>query len=214
MVVGCPRVRDRAQCNTARVQPAPGPSEATAFGAVILAGGAGARLGGVDKASLEYAGQRLLDHALAAVAGAHDVVVVGDPLPTHVPVRFVREVPAYGGPAAALLTGRDALRSTPAQLVVLAVDMPRVTTATVRRLREAAQGHDGAFLVDASGRRQVAGVLEVVRFDAVRVTRATADPSGLALHHLLADLDLVEVPALGREGRDVDTWDDLADPTP
>jgi len=42
----------------------------TEFDAVVLAGGAGRRLGGVDKALVEVGGQDLLTRVLGAVAGA------------------------------------------------------------------------------------------------------------------------------------------------
>lgn len=179
------------------------------FCAVVLAGGTAARLGGADKATIEVGGRTLLALALDAVMDATEVVVVGEPVPTQRPVTFTRESPRYGGPAAGLLTGRDALlRATPL-LAVMAVDMPRLTPATFGRLQDAAAGHDGAVLVDPTGRRQLAMVLDVARLDGVR-----PDHEGqhdLALHRLLAPLDLAEVPALGEEHRDVDTWSDLRD---
>ncbi|QIG45039.1 NTP transferase domain-containing protein [Nocardioides anomalus] len=179
------------------------------FTAVVLAGGTAARLGGADKASVERQGRTLLVWALDAVAEADEVVVVGDPVPTGRPVTFVREDPPYGGPVAALLTGRDALSDARGQVVVLACDMPYVTAATTARLRAAAAGRDGAALVGPDGRRQLALVLDVGRLDAVRPT--PEDQHGLALHRLLAPLDLVEVPAEGEEHRDVDTWADVRD---
>lgn len=175
--------------------------------AVVLAGGTGARLGGADKSAMEYAGRTLLEHALDAVAAAAEVVVVGEQVPTSRPVTFTREDPPLGGPAAGLLAGRDALASRPELLVVLAVDMPGVTRASIDRLRAAAAGHDGAFLTGAGGRRQLAGVLRVAALDGVRPEEA----HGLPLHRLLDPLDLVLVPAVGDEGRDIDTWADLRD---
>ncbi len=176
---------------------------------MVLAGGTAARLDGADKASVEYAGRTLLEHALEALLDASEVVVVGDPVPTTRPVTFTRESPRYGGPVAALLTGRDALLRTPRTLGVLAVDMPLVTTHTFRRLHEAALGHDGAFLTDPSGRRQLAGVLDVARLEAVRP--GLEEQHNMALHRLLSGLDLVDVAPEGGEGRDVDTWADLRD---
>jgi molybdopterin-guanine dinucleotide biosynthesis protein A len=179
------------------------------FSAVVLAGGTAARLGGADKASIEHAGRTLLEWALDALLDASEVVVVGDPVPTTRPVTFTRENPRYGGPVAALLTGRDALLRRPRTLGVLAVDMPRVTAYTFRRLHEAALGHDGAFLADGDGRRQLAGVLDVDRLDAVRPDHETQH--GMALHRLLSGLDLATVGPEGEEARDVDTWADLRD---
>ncbi len=179
------------------------------FSAVVLAGGTAARMGGADKAGIELGGRTLLQHALDAVVDAVEVVVVGDPVPTDLPATFVREDPAYGGPAAALLTGLGALLEEASTVVVLAVDMPRVTPHTLRRLRLATAGHDGSALVDATGRRQLAMALDV---GALRAAASTYQAwHGLPLRDLLAPLDLVEVAATGDEGRDVDTWADLRD---
>lgn len=179
------------------------------FAAVILAGGRAARLDGIDKASVEVGGRTLLAHALDAVVDAAEVVVVGEPVLTERPVTFTTESPRYGGPVAALLTGRDALLRRTATVAVLAVDMPHLTAHTFRRLHEAAAGRDGAALTDPDGHRQLALVLDLDRLDAVR-----PDHEGqhdLALHRLLAGLDLADVPALGDEHRDLDTWADLRD---
>ncbi len=181
------------------------------FAAVVLSGGTGARLGGADKAALEVGGRTLLERALAAVAGAAEVVVVGPPVgiaPTAASVRFVVEDPPGGGPAAGLLAGVGALAPGTGLVVVLAVDMPYVGPATVARLLDALAGErtdavDGAFLVDEGGRRQLAGVLRPDRL------QAPDDPHGLPMHRLLDGLALVSVPAVGREGVDVDTWTDL-----
>ena len=134
---------------------------------------------------------------------------MGDPVPTGSPATFVREDPAYGGPAAALLTGLGALLRSAPTVVVLAVDMPRVTPQTLRRLRRAMPGHDGSALVDANGRRQLAMALDVGALQAA--APAYEAWQGLSLRDLLDPLDLVEVAATGGEDRDVDTWADLRD---
>lgn len=194
------------------------------YAAVVLSGGTARRMGGADKASLVYAGRSLLVHALAAVAAAEPVVVVGPP-PDIGPERdpdtgldsgtgpgagrkflLTREEPAGGGPVAGLVAGLDALApAAPTWVAVLAVDMPRVTADTLDRLRRAALGRDGAFLADADGRRQLAGVVSAAALDRVR----PADPGGRPLHRLLGSLNLALVAAEGDEGRDVDTWADL-----
>lgn len=184
-------------------------ADLTSFAAIVLAGGRAARMGGVDKASIEIDGRPLLAHALEAVIDAAEVVVVGDQVPTDRPVTFVREDPAYGGPVAALLTGREQLLRTLPTLAVLAVDMPRLTPATFRRLADAAVGHDGAALVGPDGRRQLAFVVRTERLDAV--APPLEERYGAALHALLAPLDLADVPAIAEEWRDVDSWSDLRD---
>ena len=116
---------------------------------------------------------------------AAEVVVVGDPVPTHRPVTFTREDPRHGGPVAALLTGRDALLDAARHgRRAGRATCPASPAQTFRRLRDAARGHDGAFLAGPDGRRQLAGVLDVARLDAVRP--GLEDQHGLALHRLLA----------------------------
>lgn len=186
----------------------PATPPAGSLAALVLAGGAAARLGGADKAAIELDGRTLLEHALEALVDAHEVVLVmPEPVPTSRPVTVVVEDPPHGGPVAGLLTGLDALARPAESVVVLAVDMPWVTAGTVHRLRVAAEGHDGAILVGDDRRRQLAAVLRTAALRA-------ADPGpegrhGLPVHRLLAGLDLAEVPADGLEGSDVDTWADL-----
>jgi molybdopterin-guanine dinucleotide biosynthesis protein A len=173
--------------------------------AVILTGGTAARLGGRDKASIEVGGRTLLDRALEATAAADPIVVVGGEVETSRPVVFAREEPAYGGPVAGLLAGRHAIDPAPDLLLVLAVDMPFVTSATVERLVAAVGEGDGAVLTAEDGRRRLVLVVRTERLDHV----APADPHGCPVHVLLAPLELREVPAVGREGHGIDTEDDL-----
>jgi molybdopterin-guanine dinucleotide biosynthesis protein A len=189
------------------------PEHLGAFAAVVLAGGTAVRMGGIDKASVELHGRTLLARALESLVDAREGVVVGDVVRTDRPVTVVVEDPRHGGPVAGLLTGRDALLRTPPLLAVLAVDMPMVTASTFDRLRAAVGGGvggaDGARLVDPDGRHPLALVLRTDRLDAVRPSRE--GQHGMALRALLAPLDLVDVPTVGAEHRDVDTWEDLRD---
>lgn len=180
------------------------------FAGVVLAGGTAARMGGVDKGGVELHGRTLLELALDAFLDADEVVVVApESVPTSRPVTVVCEDPPRGGPVAGLLTGVDALLRRPRLIGVLAVDMPRVTPATMRRLREAAAGHDGAFLVDGDGRRQLAGVLDAAALAGVRPD--LEGQHGMALQRLLAPLRLAQVCSSGDEAVDIDSWADLRD---
>ena len=187
---------------------------AAGFSGILLAGGTAARMDGIDKASIELGGRTLLEICLDAFLDADEVVVVGPrTVRTTRPVTFTREDPPLGGPVAGLLTGVDMLLR-PARLIgVLAVDMPRVSAYTFRRLREATasgeEGHDGAFLHDPTGRRQLCGVLVAEALNRVRPD--LEGQHGMSLRSLLADLDLAEVAAIGDESRDIDTWADLRD---
>lgn len=86
-------------------------------------------MGGADKALLEVAGATLLDRVLAAARPLCDVLVVVGPLrPTSVPaVEFVVEEEPGGGPAAAVAAGLGVL-GTCDVVLVLAVDLPLLTT--------------------------------------------------------------------------------------
>jgi molybdopterin-guanine dinucleotide biosynthesis protein A len=180
-----------------------------AVGAVVVAGGGAARMGGVDKGSIEVGGRTLLEHVLSALRHVADVVVVGDEVRTSRPVTFTREHPQGGGPAAALLAGLRAFPHPPGRVFVLAGDLPRVTEETLERL-EAAVGDDvdGAVLVDRGGRAQY-----LCASYRVAALLASAPPygaeHGLPMHRLLAPLRLAEVAAVGDEAVDVDTWEDL-----
>ncbi|MCW2548790.1 MAG: Molybdopterin-guanine dinucleotide biosynthesis protein A-like protein [Mycobacterium sp.] len=121
------------------------------YDAVVLAGGGSRRMGGTDKTSLLVGGVPLLERALAAVAGAAEIVVVGLPRPVAVAVRWAREEPPGAGPAAALAAG---LRGLTAPIVIaLAGDLPFVTAGVVARLVSAAQP-SGAVIADAGGAPQ------------------------------------------------------------
>ncbi len=76
---------------------------------MVLSGGGATRLDGVDKAALEHEGRTLLEHALAALGAASEIVVVGPVAPTGRPVTFTRETPPGGGPLAGLSAGVAAL---------------------------------------------------------------------------------------------------------
>ena len=184
------------------------------LGAVILTGGTGLRLGGADKASIEIGGVTLLERALAATAAATEVVVVGEQLPTSRLVTWTREEPPGGGPAAGLLAGLDAFHTAPDLVCVLAVDMPRVTAATVARLTwrvEDDLAADAALLVDGDGRRQpLAGVYRYSSLESVRPKDRSAE-HGMSIRRLVRDLAAAGVAAVADESRDVDTWDDLRD---
>lgn len=183
--------------------------ESDRIGAVVLTGGSAVRLSGADKASIELGGLTLLEHALGALLDVEEVVVVGESVPTTRPVTFTREDPVGGGPAAGVLEAMRSFARKPVVLVVLAVDMPLVTSATVRRLTTALED-DGATLVDDTGKVQY--LCAAYRTSALeRVRPPYEQEHGLAMRDLVADLRLARVPAFGPETRDIDTWDDLRD---
>jgi molybdopterin-guanine dinucleotide biosynthesis protein A len=176
-------------------------------GAIVLAGGRGRRLGGVDKPALRIGDRTLLDVALGAVAGA-PAVVVGPDRDVPPGVIVVREDPPGGGPAAAIVAGLAALPAPAADalVVVLAADLPAVDAATVRRLCVAVNG-GGAVPVDRAGRRQwLAGAWRYRGL--VAAARRRADWHGRSVRELLGPLEPVEVTGDEAATVDVDTPED------
>lgn len=183
----------------------------------MLAGGSGRRLAGSGKPELLVDGRRLIDTVLAA-CGSALVVVVSPPRAGLGDAVTVREDPPGGGPAAALATGIRALLEISADqpadrfTAVLAADLPGISASLLHRLGALLQQTPlaaGALALDPTGRRQL--LVGVWRLEPLAAAaRRRPDWSGLALSWLLADLEVVELPAGWPEVGDVDTADDLA----
>jgi molybdopterin-guanine dinucleotide biosynthesis protein A len=183
------------------------------FDALVLAGGAGRRLGGADKATIEIAGLTLLDRTIGAVADAHTVVIAGPVRVSAAPgaerVRWCREEPPGGGPVAGLAAGLVHLRSD--LVVVLAVDMPRIAPAVavlVTALDTGPAGSAAAVLVDLDGRHNfLAAAWRRAALEAA--VAAVADTAGTAMHALYSGRAVLEVPDPDGWGADIDTAADV-----
>ncbi|WP_437582609.1 molybdenum cofactor guanylyltransferase [Paramicrobacterium sp. CJ85] len=184
--------------------------------AIVLAGGRGSRLGGVDKASVDIDGRMLLEHVLAAVSAASPTIVVGPPHLERPGVTVVREDPPFSGPVAGIAAALSALQQTgeaphddASETWLLACDLPRASSI-VAQLADAPipADRDGIALVDAAGREQwLAGRYRVRALRAaVSALPSVTDASmrrllsGIRLH-LIADRDGASV--------DLDTWNDI-----
>lgn len=178
------------------------------IGAILLAGGRGSRMGGVHKPLLEVGGTTLLDAALGAAreAGCDPIVVVGPADEAHAELRWVREEPPFGGPAAAIVTALPLVAAP--RVLVLACDLPRVADA-VRVLLAAPDMADGVCLEDAEGRRQ--WLTGVYCTDALRAAATTIPDAGrnAPVRSLLGSLAITAVAASDAVAFDIDTWDDL-----
>ncbi|MEU4267920.1 DUF6457 domain-containing protein [Streptomyces sp. NPDC026092] len=206
----------------------------TLYDAVVLAGGAAKRLGGVDKPAVRVGGRALLDRVLAGCRGAGRTVVVGDRRPTVRPVVWAREEPPGGGPLAALDSG---VREVAADAVlVLSADLPFLDEGTGIRLLNAltaasgagaseaaapdaaapapdAAAPDAALLVDADGRDQPLVAVyrtDVLRRELARLATEHGGLSGLPLRLLTEGLRIVRVTAGPLASFDCDTWEDIA----
>jgi molybdopterin-guanine dinucleotide biosynthesis protein A len=179
----------------------------TAYDGVILAGGAGRRLGGADKAGVVLGGRSLLSRSLEAMSGADRVVVVGDVAEPVGRAQVVREEPAGGGPVAAVDAAVPLIEA--AIVAVLAVDMPLVTSSVIDELVNAVKGYDGSVLVDEQGRRQP--LAAAYRTTALAAALSSLDQiSGSAMRDLLAGLAVAEISTHPDETLDCDTWENVA----
>lgn len=180
------------------------------FDAIIIAGGRGSRLGGIDKPALRLRETTLLDLAISAVVDADRVCVVGPErrVTRREGLVWTLEDPRGGGPAAALGAGIRALSSVPAEFtLVLAADLVRPKGAVgVLRAVSIQDAAAGLIAVDESGHRQP--LLAIYRTSALlgALGGALAAPlAGLSVTRLLVGLDVVEVPVPDRFCADVDT---------
>lgn len=125
------------------------------YAALVLAGGAGRRLGGVDKSRLPVGGRPMRDRVLDAVADARPRILVG-PGPAPAGVLRARETPPGSGPVPATAAGLALLGPEVTEVALLAADLPLLTAAAVTALRArlAAGDCDGVCYRDDRGRRQ------------------------------------------------------------
>jgi molybdopterin-guanine dinucleotide biosynthesis protein A len=187
------------------------------FDAIVLAGGAARRLGGVDKPMLELDGTPLLARVLAAVATARVRVVVGPqrPIEPHrvgpgePGVVWCREQPPGGGPVAGLAAG---VPHTAAPIVVvLGADLPWIAPAVEPLLASLNERHELALLRAGERRNYLAAAWRrPTLVDALAEVVAV----GTAMRALVtaaqnAGARVADVPDQGW-GDDCDTWTDLA----
>jgi molybdenum cofactor guanylyltransferase len=135
----------------------------THWGAVILAGGKARRMGG-EKATLEYRGKTLLDHAIDLVRPLVDEVVVstGDRdfnLPDN--IEAVPDSPEYmgKGPLAGVASALAEVRAE--ACLLLPCDLPNLPARMLAALKAELAGHDCIFFDGATGAEPLVAALRV-----------------------------------------------------
>ena len=190
--------------------------------AIVIAGGRGSRMGGIDKPGLLIAGATLRARVLGAArtAGLEPVIHVGPEV--------------GGGPAAAMHAGLARIGSAAEEVVVLAGDLVRPDLvlaalagggggaradgagadsagaggAGIGGAGTDGSGADGTVLVDPDGREQwLAGRYRVTALRAA-IAALPDGPENAPLRAIMRGLDLVEVSVSAEVIADVDTWQD------
>lgn len=186
----------------------------TDFGVVVLAGGTSARMGGGDKTGLDVGGLPILARLLRELPPVPTVVVApapARPLPDELAhVRWTREDPPGGGPAAGLAAGVTALPTGLDVVVALAGDQPFAAGAVPRLVAalRAADDAVGAVLgVDPAGRAQP--LLAAYRAAELAVVLPQVRP-GDSIRSVFAAISPAFLPLAPEEGLDVDNSEDLA----
>lgn len=168
---------------------------------------------GSHKPALDVAGRPLVERVLAA-AGPRPSLVVGpgQGVPHRVPLVMER-VPG-GGPVSGIAYAVEALRAGstgPDAVVVLAADLPFVTSEHVERLLAALASADLAVTVDAGGRTN--WLCAAWRTDVLTTRLAelgdVGDAYGRSMRELCDGIRTVHVDDPDEVATDVDTPADL-----
>jgi CTP:molybdopterin cytidylyltransferase MocA len=186
-------------------------STAARIAGVLLAAGAGSRLG-TPKALVEVAGVRLVDRGagLLRAGGADPVVVVTGAAPVTLPGVITVFNPDWAtGMGSSLAAGLRAVPDGCAAAVVALVDQPLVGPAAVRRLIDAHAS--GAGVAVAAYQGQPRNPVLLAREHWAEVIDLAAGDVG-ARPFLRAHQDLVTLVECADTGQpdDVDTPEDLA----
>lgn len=179
-----------------------------AMTAVVLAGGRGSRLGGVEKGELEIGGERLIDIVVGAAlaAGCGRAIIAG---PIHSDqAESVIEEPRYGGPSAGISAAVASV--TDDWIMLLACDLPeapRLCRQLVDQFRVEGPGKDGIVAIADDRVQWLSGLYR--RSSLESALERLGNPAGSSLRVLLSGLDLKRFE--DREGltSDIDTRQDF-----
>jgi len=124
--------------------------------AVILAGGRGSRMGGVDKGLVELNGKPLIEHVLAAIADQVSAVVINAnrhqaEYATYGYPVIADSLGDYQGPLAGFLAAMQSVQTT--DILSVPCDGPLLSSDLVARLLAAREREDAEIAVAHDGER-------------------------------------------------------------
>ena len=191
----------------------PRPAERRITG-VLLAGGQGSRMGGVDKGLVELAGRPMAAHALARLAPQVDELIINANQNLEVwrgfgyPV-FGDDIGGFAGPLAGLHAGLKA--NVHPFLVTVPCDSPFLPADLVARLAEALE-RTGADIAVARTFDQPHPVFALVRTSVRPHLETFLGAGGRKIDAWYASLAAVEVPFDNEADafRNINTRDELA----
>jgi molybdenum cofactor guanylyltransferase len=161
---------------------------------VVLAGGQGRRMGGVDKGLQLLSGRPMIEHVIARLAPQVDEIVINANQNLEAYAQFGHAVVpdvtgGFAGPLAGLQAGLQAAKHS---LVVTApCDSPFLPQDLVRRLHAALAGND---LAVAKTGKQAHPVFALVRRGLLDHLTAYLNGGGRKIDAWYASLAVVEVP--------------------
>lgn len=188
-----------------------GRAEESTLAAIIVAGGQGTRMGGVDKASVEVHGVRLVDRLITQLPIDTDYVVVS---PRQLGLPTTCEQPPFGGPVAGIHAGYEFLIHDHPDIEYLAIlpvdapDSPHVLPQLIEAIK--ADTSAGVALIRSQD-GSLQNLCAVWRADALaHAFAALGSPRNQSVRRLLAHAGrIIEVPGTGQE-RDYDTRKEAA----
>lgn len=163
--------------------------------AVVLAGGQGRRMGGVDKGLVEYRGRPLIEWLLDVVRPQVDQVLISANRNLDVYAAYGHRVvadtlPDYPGPLAGVLAALQAVDTR--WLLVVPCDTPHLPADLVARLLGAAQQAEVPLAIAADSAR-THHTCFIVRTDARAALSAFLQRGERAVRHWQASLPMVSV---------------------
>jgi len=162
---------------------------------LVLAGGLGRRMGGVDKGLVELDGKPMVTHVLARLAPQVDCVLINanqniDRYASFGPPVVPDRIGGFAGPLAGLHAGLSAA-STPL-LVTVPCDSPFLPLDLVARLRTALKAEQAQLAVARTG-DQAQPVFSLVRRDVLDDLAQFLGGGGRKIDAWYARLKVVEV---------------------
>jgi molybdopterin-guanine dinucleotide biosynthesis protein A len=159
--------------------------------AIVLAGGRATRLGGSNKAALEIGGQRLIDRVVQALRPLSDQILIVGHLVQPLDDECVRVIPDAipgGSSMVGLYSGLLAARHDIS--LVVACDMPFLSTPVLRKIVQCVAGHDAAV-------PRINGYLEAIhaayRRSCLPVIEDALKRGNYKIIDFYQDIDMVEV---------------------